>query len=57
MDLKNIKRIGIIGAGEAGIGTAKMLLAAGYDCTVFERNACLGGVWTGICNWRGRGDG
>ena len=45
-NLKNIKRIGIIGAGEAGIGTAKMLLAAGFDCTVFERNSRLGGVWT-----------
>lgn len=46
MNLKNVKRIGIIGAGEAGIATAKMLLTSGYDCTVFERNDRIGGVWT-----------
>lgn len=46
MNLTNTKRIGIIGAGEAGIATAKMLLADGYDCTLFERNDRLGGVWT-----------
>ena len=42
----NIERVGIIGAGEAGIATAKMLLAEGYECTVFERNPRIGGVWT-----------
>lgn len=46
MNLKNVKRIGIIGAGEAGIATAKMLLTSGHDCTVFERNDQIGGVWT-----------
>ncbi|MEM7143862.1 MAG: NAD(P)-binding domain-containing protein [Verrucomicrobiota bacterium] len=44
--LTQVKTIGIIGAGEAGIATAKMLLSAGYECTVFERNDRLGGVWT-----------
>lgn len=46
MNFENIKRIGIIGAGEAGVGTAKMLLSQGFDCTVFERNNQIGGVWT-----------
>ena len=46
MSFEKIKRVGIIGAGEAGIGTAKMLLSQGYDCTVFERNDQIGGVWT-----------
>lgn len=46
MDPENVKRVGIIGAGEAGLATAKMLLAAGYECTVFERNPRVGGVWT-----------
>jgi dimethylaniline monooxygenase (N-oxide forming) len=46
MNFKSIKRVGIVGAGEAGLATAKMLINAGYDCTVFERNDRLGGVWT-----------
>ncbi|MHC5109259.1 MAG: flavin-containing monooxygenase [Planctomycetota bacterium] len=46
MDFSHVTRIGIIGAGEAGISTAKMLLAAGYRCTIFERNDRIGGVWT-----------
>lgn len=40
-----VRRIGIIGAGAAGLTTAKTLLACGYDCVVFERAARLGGVW------------
>lgn len=45
-DFENIKRVGIVGAGEAGLATAKMLLDAGYECSVFERNSKIGGVWT-----------
>lgn len=40
-----IRTVGIIGAGVAGLVTAKTLLAQGLDCTVFERNEVLGGVW------------
>ncbi|MFQ5572352.1 MAG: hypothetical protein ACE5G0_21970, partial [Rhodothermales bacterium] len=29
----------------AGLSTAKALLKEGIDCTLFERNAILGGVW------------
>lgn len=39
------KTIAIIGAGAAGLATAKTLLARGYSCTVFERSQALGGVW------------
>jgi dimethylaniline monooxygenase (N-oxide forming) len=46
MDLTAVKNVGIIGAGEAGIATAKMLLNEGIRCTVFERNDQIGGVWT-----------
>lgn len=40
-----VRRIGIIGAGVAGLAAAKTLLAEGYDCVVFERADRLGGVW------------
>ncbi len=40
-----IRRVGIIGAGVSGLATAKTLLAEGFDCTIFERNDRLGGVW------------
>ena len=40
-----VRRVGIIGAGVAGLATAKTLIADGFDCTVFERGARLGGVW------------
>ena len=38
-------RVGIVGAGVAGLCTAKTLIAEGFDCTVFERASSLGGVW------------
>ena len=41
----NIRRVGIIGAGVAGLATAKTLLAEGIECVVFERGERLGGVW------------
>lgn len=40
-----IRRVGIIGAGIAGLATAKTLLAEGIDCMVFERGERVGGVW------------
>ena len=45
MELTNVRKVGIIGAGVAGLSTAKLLLAQGLDCTVFERGSALGGVW------------
>ncbi len=45
MELRNVESVAIIGAGVAGLATAKTLLAAGLNCTVFERAERLGGVW------------
>ena len=46
MDLRGIKTVGIIGAGVSGLVAAKTLMADGLECTLFERNATLGGVWS-----------
>jgi dimethylaniline monooxygenase (N-oxide forming) len=40
-----IRRVAIIGAGVSGLATARILLAQGLDCTLFERRPTLGGVW------------
>ena len=40
-------RVAIIGAGLAGIATAKVFNSDGFDVTVFEKEPDLGGVWTG----------
>src|SRR5262245_4398187 len=45
MELRSVNHVGIIGAGVAGLATAKTLRAEGYDCTIFERANRLGGVW------------
>lgn len=39
-------RVAIIGAGVAGLVTAKVLLQAGHDVTVFEKTPDVGGVWS-----------
>ena len=38
-------RVCIIGAGVAGLVTAKVLRGDGFDVTVFEKEAAIGGVW------------
>ena len=40
-----VLRVGIIGAGIAGLSTAKIFLENGFDVLVFEKEATLGGVW------------
>jgi dimethylaniline monooxygenase (N-oxide forming) len=40
-----VDSVAVIGAGVAGLCTAKTLIAEGLRCTLFERNAALGGVW------------
>jgi len=40
-----IKTIAIIGAGFAGLSSAKVLKALGYDVQVFEKEPDVGGVW------------
>lgn len=42
-----MERIGIIGAGPAGIVAARYLLSEGFDPVLFERSPVLGGQWSG----------
>lgn len=44
-DYSRVRNAALIGAGIAGLVTAKTLLAQGIACTLFERSACVGGVW------------
>lgn len=39
------KQIGIIGAGLSGLATAKAFKERGYNVTIFEKAAEVGGVW------------
>ena len=39
-------RVAIIGAGLAGLTTAKVLLQAGHDVQVFDKTPDVGGVWS-----------
>ena len=45
MSIMNAQRVAIIGAGVAGLATARQLIARGIDCTLYERAGRLGGVW------------
>jgi dimethylaniline monooxygenase (N-oxide forming) len=38
-------RVGIIGAGIAGLVTAKVFLSNGFEVVVFDKEPSLGGVW------------
>lgn len=40
------KRIAVIGAGAAGLCSAKYMTAAGFDVTIFEIGSQIGGMWT-----------
>ncbi|KAG1467533.1 hypothetical protein G6F56_004366 [Rhizopus delemar] len=42
---KAIKKVAIIGAGPAGLPTARHLLEEGLQVKIFERNAASGGTW------------
>ena len=39
-------RVGIIGAGVAGLATAKVLKQAGHEVTVYDKTPDVGGVWS-----------
>lgn len=39
------KRVAVIGAGAAGLVSARWLIGAGLDVTVFERTPNIGGIW------------
>jgi dimethylaniline monooxygenase (N-oxide forming) len=40
------KRIAVIGAGAAGLCSAKYLKAAGFEVTIYEIGSQVGGMWT-----------
>ncbi|CAO3596295.1 unnamed protein product [Absidia cylindrospora] len=40
-----LSRVAVIGAGPAGVATAKALLEQGFDIQVFERHTKVGGNW------------
>lgn len=46
MELTQVKTVGIVGAGVAGLATARSLITQGIECTLFERSHVLGGVWS-----------
>ena len=45
MERSETRNVAIVGAGVAGLCTAKTLMAQGLDCKVFERSEAFGGVW------------
>ncbi len=46
VELTQVKTVGIVGAGVAGLATARSLIVQGIECTLFERSHILGGVWS-----------
>ena len=47
------KRIGIIGAGFAGISTARVFNEFGHDVVVYEKEPDIGGVWSSARRYPG----
>ncbi|GAA3597749.1 NAD(P)/FAD-dependent oxidoreductase [Kineosporia mesophila] len=39
-------KVAIVGAGYAGLGTARMLMRCGFEVTVYDRAPDVGGVWS-----------
>lgn len=46
-------KIGIIGAGFAGLSSARVLTALGHDVTVYEKAPDVGGVWSATRRYPG----
>jgi dimethylaniline monooxygenase (N-oxide forming) len=44
--MQSKKQVAVVGAGIAGLATAKLFLSQGHAVTVFERGDTLGGVWS-----------
>ena len=49
------KKIAIVGAGFAGLASAKVLTEFGHDVHVFEKDSEVGGVWTTSRRYPGLG--
>ncbi|MDQ1104826.1 flavin-containing monooxygenase [Nocardioides zeae] len=47
------KKIGIVGAGFAGLSSARVLSALGHDVTVWEKTPDVGGVWSATRRYPG----
>lgn len=47
------RKIAIVGAGFAGISSAKVLSQLGHDVTVFEKTPDIGGVWSSTRRYPG----
>ena len=45
--------VAVIGAGPGGLVAARWLLSRGFEPTVFEQSATLGGQWTGLAGHSG----
>ena len=45
LNFSKVKKIGIIGAGVAGLQTANELRKAGFEVKIFEKSAGEAGVW------------
>ena len=46
-------RVGIVGAGIAGLVTAKVLVQAGHEVVVWDRSPDIGGVWSATRRYPG----
>ena len=46
-------RVGIIGAGVAGLSTAKVLAQAGHEVVVYDKAPDVGGVWSSTRRYPG----
>jgi dimethylaniline monooxygenase (N-oxide forming) len=44
-DYSSVKRVAIVGAGVAGLQTARQLSSVGIECVIFEKSDNVGGVW------------
>jgi dimethylaniline monooxygenase (N-oxide forming) len=44
-DYSFVKRVAIVGAGVAGLQTARQLSSVGIECVIFEKSNNVGGVW------------
>ena len=45
--------VAVIGAGPGGLVAARWLLSRGFEPTVFEQSATLGGQWAGLAGHSG----